>query len=93
MATLDSARMKLSSGDAAAKAEVEAELAELARTRPWTTWNYEPIRQLYMRLGEIQGQVDVGQLMIDVSGEAWKIANVASPHYNHPDSVRRRQPA
>lgn len=69
---------------------LKAELARLASDQPWLRYTYSQIRELYMQLNTSLGLPYTHPLCVAVSGEAWKIANVASPHYNDPASASRR---
>jgi len=67
-----------------------AELERLAAAQPWLRYTYSQIRELYTRLNTRLGLRYDEPLCVAVSGEAWKIANVASPHFSDPDSASRR---
>lgn len=69
---------------------LDAELARLAADQPWLRYTYSQIRELYMRLNTGLRLPYSHPLCVAVSGEAWKIANVASPHFSNPDSASRR---
>lgn len=83
-------RRDLSNAD---RALIQVELGQLRSKSPWTEWGYGDIRLLYIRLGNLAGQVDVSQMMVDVSHEAWRWWNVASPDFHTRDGARRRQVA
>ncbi|HEV2172788.1 MAG TPA: hypothetical protein VGR71_04435 [Nitrospira sp.] len=96
---LGTAQLKLASGKPTAIGEVDAELQKLSAERPWTNWGYSDIKELYMRLDDISRTPAahtlpnahlVDDLKVAVSGEAWKIANPASPHHKDAESERRR---
>jgi hypothetical protein len=92
--------MKLRSGQQPAGANlVLAELRQFAADRPYLTMTLTELTTVHVRLCDMakvsgplpaEGEELIRQLRADVSGEAWKIANPASPHLNDPDSVARR---
>lgn len=72
--------------------DVDEVLSRLSEMHPWTTWPLSQITSLYMALtgpGAF-GLPYTHPLCVKVSGEAWRIANVASPDYNLQDSAIRR---
>jgi hypothetical protein len=97
-AELGNAAQWLRTKDPDVLASVEAELAEFAAGRRYLAMKLTELTSVYIILTDLErfaplspaGRKTVHQLGIDVSGEAWKIANPASPHLDDPAYAARR---
>jgi hypothetical protein len=88
---LDGAVEKVTERGSQGRAEVQAEVDQIAGRQPWLTMRLSQLNELYQRLHDVQRNgVDIRGLDGIISEEAWKIGNVASPAYNTAGSVARR---